>query len=96
MILRLLLVVMLVFGAAPTLAAPCHDSMRMAGHSMPVDAPGKAMPEHVCFGCIPPSDWLSAPVAIPALTSPVPLHARVARPDLGRILPPALPPPRST
>src|SRR3546814_4681468 len=65
MIARLLLVLLLAGLALPATAAmPCHDAAPppMAGmtHHAPAisdapTAPAKAMPAHLCIGCVPPS-----------------------------------------
>jgi hypothetical protein len=100
MLLRLILAVMLMLGGvAADAASPCCDTPKMsshsmAGHSMPNEAPAKALPVHNCIGCVPPSDLLAARIAEPILPIAIPPVAGVMRLDLGRGVPPSLPPPR--
>ncbi|MES2097394.1 MAG: hypothetical protein V4459_11615 [Pseudomonadota bacterium] len=93
MILRLLLAVMLAFGAMP---AAAHDPAMPMTHGMaiPHDMPDKAPPPHQCIGCIAVADWNAERVAAPLLRSTLPPSARVAVLRLGEDTPPALPPPR--
>jgi hypothetical protein len=106
MLLRLILAVMLMLmlmlmlgGVAADAASPCCDtpkmsSQSMAGHSMPGEAPAKALPAHNCIGCVPPSDMLPARIAEPIPPIAIPPVAGVLRLNLGRSIPPSLPPPR--
>lgn len=98
MLARLFLLLILVAFAAPSRAAApaCHDGpapMAMTHHGMP-PAPTKAEPAHVCVGCVPVGDWLAARIAAPVPPAAAAPEPRVARLDLGRRVPPALPPPR--
>ncbi len=100
MLLRLILAVMLMLGGvAADAASPCCDAPKMSGHSMagqsmPDEAPTKALPVHNCIGCVPPSDLLPTRIAEPIPPIAIPPVAGVARLDLGRNVPPSLPPPR--
>ena len=97
MLVRLLLVLLLALGApAPAMAGDCA-APAMPHHTMPdmpSEAPSKAMPAHLCVGCVPLGDWLRAPVAAPAPAPALPPVATIARLDLIAAGPPALPPPR--
>ncbi len=100
MVLRLILAVMLMLGGvAADAVSPCCDMPKMSGHSMPghstpSDAPSKAIPTHGCIGCVPPSDMLPARIAEPIPPIAIPPVTQVVRLDLGRSVPPSLPPPR--
>jgi hypothetical protein len=100
MLLRLILAVMLMLGGvAADAASPCCDVPAMSGHSMagqpmPGKAPAKALPAHNCIGCVPPSNMVPARIAEPISPIAIPPVAGVARLDLGRSIPPSLPPPR--
>src|SRR3546814_16266038 len=88
MIARLLLVLLLAGLALPATAAmPCHDAAPppMAGmtHHAPAisdapTAPAKAMPAHLCIGCVPPSSWRAGTIAAPLLP-PMTLGDRTLR-----------------
>src|SRR3546814_19214198 len=57
-------------------------------------APAKAMPAHLCIGCVPPSSWRAGTLAAPLLP-PMPLGDRPLRAlIIGPPLPPEPPPPR--
>jgi len=96
-LLRLILFVMLAFGA-PAMPAAAHDGMQpmaMAGHSMPGPEHKTPMPQqHLCVGCVPIGDWnavrVRPPVAIPA---PAPL-SRIAALTVLPERAPIPPPPR--
>jgi hypothetical protein len=99
MLLRLILAVMLMLGGvAADAASPCCDtpkmSQAMAGNAMPGHAPAKALPAHNCIGCVPPSTLLPTRIAAPILPMAVPPVAQAVRLDLGRSVPPSLPPPQ--
>jgi hypothetical protein len=101
MLWRLLLGLVLAFGALPAEAAmpACHDTMpamaAMAGDHRPAaPAPDRMAPGHACIGCIPPGDWLAPRVAAPALPPAMAPAARIRRLEPGRRDPPASPPPR--
>ncbi|RIA37604.1 hypothetical protein DFR49_3491 [Hephaestia caeni] len=104
MIARLLLVLLLAGLALPATATmPCHDGAPppMAGmtHHAPATSdvpttPAKAMPAHLCIGCVPPSSWRAGTIAAPLLPPMTlggrPLRALIAGPPLA----PEPPPPR--
>ena len=104
MIARLLLAIMFALTAIPAPSAACHmpgDGAMVAMHHVPdhpakapAKAPEKAMPTHACIGCIPPGDWLGARIAVPPIMRAPADAPTIARLDLGRSAPPALPPPR--
>lgn len=105
MLLRLLLAVMLMLGgvAADAASPSCHDMPAMSGQAMaarpmPGAAPGVpvrgTLPTHDCIGCVPPSALLPARIAEPIPPIAIPPLASVVRLDLGRSIPPSLPPPR--
>ena len=97
MLLRLILFIMLAFGA-PAMPAGAHDGMQpmaMAGHHMPGPEHKVPMPQqHLCVGCVPIGDWNAVRVRPPvSLPAPAPL-SRIA---VLTILPnkaPIPPPPR--
>jgi len=91
---RLILFVMLAFGA-PAMPAGAHDGMQpmaMAGHPMPGPEHKAPMSQHLCVGCIPIGDWNAVRVRPPvSLPAPAPLSriaALTVLPDKGPIPPP--------
>ncbi|WP_203308518.1 MULTISPECIES: hypothetical protein [Sphingomonas] len=100
MLFRLLLALLLATFAMPGAApAACHDAIEAAPHAMATDRHptprSDADAVHGCIGCIPPSDWLRAPLVAAAPASRPVLIARAMRLDVGQGTPPALPPPRT-
>lgn len=104
MLFRLLLALLLATFAMPGAApAACHDANEAAPHAtamaMAIDRHPSPRSDadavHGCIGCIPPSDWLRAPLVAAAPLSRSILIARAMRLDVGRGTPPALPPPRT-
>ena len=100
MLARLILALLLAAFALPAMAAsPCHEGGVMAAMTMS-DHPGKPAPPHdavaghVCIGCVPPSNWASAPIVTPLATARAPRVWTAARLDPGAGYPPVLPPPR--
>ena len=100
MLLRLILVLMLAFGA-PVVPAAAHQGMEpmaMAGHQMPGGDHGRdrkaPMPEHFCVGCVPAGDWDAARVRPPIVLPALPPIARIASLLLLPGEAPAPPPPR--
>ncbi len=97
MLARLILTVLLAALALPATAAmPCHDDTPMMGemaHHAPA-SPDRAVPAHVCIGCVPPSSWRTAriemPTLFPAAPAPIPLAVLAAEPARA----PDPPPPR--
>jgi hypothetical protein len=97
-VLRALLLLLALLTASPAFAAmpACHDAPVATAHAMPGEhrhTPDVA-PPHACLGCIPPSDWLAAPLPVPQLAPTVAPTPRIATLDLGRAPPPLLRPPR--
>jgi hypothetical protein len=96
---RLILTVLLAALALPATAAmPCHDDAPMVGESMhhAPASPDRAIPAHICIGCVPPSSWraarIEAPTLLPATPAPSPLAALAAGPTHA----PDPPPPRTS
>jgi hypothetical protein len=101
MTIRLLLALLAAALALPAVApAACHDAAQPAPSAHHATMPGHPAPHgdaeavHGCIGCIPPSDWLRAPVVAAIRVAPPVRVARVTTLDIGRGSPPALPPPR--
>jgi hypothetical protein len=98
MLLRLILALMLAFGA-PAMPAAAHvgmGPMAMAGHRMPDPQPKAPMTrQHLCIGCVPMGDWYAVRVRPPvSLPAPEPISRIVAL----RMMPgeaPIPPPPRN-
>jgi len=98
MLLRLILALMLAFGA-PAMPAAAHEGMEpmaMAGHRMPDPQPKAPMvQQHFCIGCVPMGDWYAVRVRPPvSLPAPEPISRIMAL----RIMPgeaPIPPPPRN-
>lgn len=101
MLLRLILALMLAFGA-PAMPAAAHEGMEgmepmaMAGHRMPDPQPKAPMvQQHLCIGCVPMGDWYAARVRPPvSLPAPEPISRIMAL----RMMPgeaPIPPPPRN-
>lgn len=105
--LRLILALLLALFATPGMATCCKDGAavpRMAAtmvmpssathqHHLPA-TDDRDMAVHGCIGCIPPDNWQRPALAAPALV-PVPaLATPLATISAGKVLPPALPPPR--
>jgi hypothetical protein len=81
MLLRLILVIMLAFGA-PAMPAAAHEGMQpmaMAGHQMPGPEHKAPVPQqHFCIGCVPIGDWNAVRVRPPvSLPAPAPI-SRIA------------------
>ena len=99
MLLRLILVLMLAFGA-PAMPAAAHESMQpmameMAGHQMPGPEHKAPIPQqHLCVGCVPIGDWNAVRVQPPvSLPIPAPL-SRIAALSMLPGEAPIPPPPR--
>jgi len=101
MLLRLILALMLAFGA-PAMPAAAHDGMEgpepmaMAGHRTPDPQPKVPMvQQHLCIGCVPMGDWYAVRVRPPvSLPAPEPISRIIAL----RMMPgeaPIPPPPRN-
>jgi len=98
MLLRLILVIILAFGA-PAMPAAAHEGMRpmaMVGHRMPDPEHKAPMPQqHLCIGCVPMGDWYAVRVRPPvSLPAPEPISRIAAL----RMMPgeaPIPPPPRN-
>lgn len=79
MLLRLILVLMLAFGA-PAMPAAAHEGMQpmaMAGHQMPGPKHKAPIPQqHLCVGCVPIGDWNAVRVQPPV---PLPAPAPISR-----------------
>lgn len=102
MLTRLILVLLLAFGAVPAdcrggaMPAGCHDGTMaaMSAHGDRGHDEHPAMAEHGCIGCAALADWLAdrvaAPLPVPAVV-PVALPSRLAVRGAG---PPTLRPPR--
>lgn len=99
MILALLLAAFAVPAAAtPVMAGPvvagpamgaCHDAPPARHHGS-----DDGIVAHVCIGCVPVADWLSARVAAVVVPPAPPPFARVASLDIGDDIAPTLRPPR--
>lgn len=99
--LRLLLALIALLTALPATAVPaCHEAQAPAAHHAahgqhgPVTPDQPSPPVHECLGCVPPADWLRAPVAAPTLPAAAPPATRQAALLRGRALAPVPPPPR--
>jgi hypothetical protein len=93
-----LLLLLALLTASPAFAAmpACHNAPAAATHAMPGGDHHESdvAPSHACLGCIPPSDWLAAPLPAPRFAPMVAPTPRIAALDLGRAPPPLLRPPR--
>ena len=97
MLARLILAVLLTALALPATAAmPCHDDAPMIGemmHHAPA-VPDRAVPAHICIGCVPPSSWRTAPIDTPFLLPAAPEFQALAGLVAGPAHAPDPPPPR--
>jgi hypothetical protein len=98
MLARLILAVLLAALALPATAAmPCHDDTPVMGemvHHAPA-SPDRAIPAHICIGCVPPSSWRAARFETPALIPVAPVPGPLAVLAAGTARAPDPPPPRS-
>jgi hypothetical protein len=96
-VLRALFLLLSLLMATPAAAMPaCHDAPMAQAHAMAGQHHHKpeVAPPHACLGCIPPSDWLAAPLPVPAMAPVMTPHPRITTLDLSRAPPPLLRPPR--